>query len=259
MNELTYVRANPTGNITLLVTSFVDRKDQPRVSAEMMKALECEQVGFIENAGKSTALCRLQMMGGEFCGNATVSAAALMARKQGIAKGKSMTVPLEVSGCGEVLNCRVTNCGEYDTGTVKMPRVSGIEETPLGMLVRMDGIAHLIVTEKYDAEKAEKTLRCVANSLEEDACGLLQWVDGFMTPLVYVKKTGSMVWETSCASGSTAIGCVAAAQVREEITVTEVRQPGGKLRVDARLENGTVTEAFLTGEVRLMEEGLFQY
>lgn len=259
MKKLTYLRANPTGNITLLVTSSVDRIDQPRVSAAMMKALNCEQVGFIESAGREDALCRLQMMGGEFCGNATVSAAAMIARNQGVTEGKSVTVPLEVSGAEGILKCRVTNCGKYYTGTVKMPRVNRIEELPQGTLVRMNGIAHLIVSEKYDMEMAEKTLRGLADCLEEDACGLLQWVDGFMIPLVYVKKTNSMVWETSCASGSTAIGCIAAARNKAGTAVTEVHQPGGKLTVEAGSENGMITEAFLTGETRLLEEGLFQF
>ena len=73
--ELRYTVIDPTKNITLLVTTPVPRDVQPRVAAELLRrGKDAEQVGFVE--GLAAGDPRLQMMGGEFCGNATMSMAA---------------------------------------------------------------------------------------------------------------------------------------------------------------------------------------
>src|SRR3989344_7322193 len=67
--KLAYV--SPGGNPTALVLTSIDRLRQRSVAKKIMKKIPaCEQVGFIERAKNSKAVCRLQMMGGEFCGNA---------------------------------------------------------------------------------------------------------------------------------------------------------------------------------------------
>ena len=69
--ELRYTVIDPTKNITLLVTTPVPRDVQPRVAAELLRReKDAEQVGFAE--GLAAGNPRLQMMGGEFCGNATM-------------------------------------------------------------------------------------------------------------------------------------------------------------------------------------------
>ena len=70
--ELRYTVIDPTKNITLLVTTPVPRDVQPRVAAELLRReKDAEQVGFAE--GLAAGDPRLQKMGGEFCGNATMS------------------------------------------------------------------------------------------------------------------------------------------------------------------------------------------
>ena len=66
---------DPTGNITALVEEAVDVSRQPSVAADIMqKHSNVEQVGFVSLDGDLPAL---RMAGGEFCGNASMSAAAL--------------------------------------------------------------------------------------------------------------------------------------------------------------------------------------
>ena len=81
------VRAAPAGNITLLVTSPVPRAQYAKLSARLMEnsLWRAEQVGFIVPpimGGDG----RLEMMGGEFCGNALRSAGFYTAKQKGIKK-----------------------------------------------------------------------------------------------------------------------------------------------------------------------------
>ena len=47
-----------------------------------------EQVGYLEAPSDERAAARLQMMGGEFCGNATMALGALLCRREALADGE---------------------------------------------------------------------------------------------------------------------------------------------------------------------------
>ena len=96
--ELRYTVIDPTKNITLLVTTPVPRDVQPRVAAELLqRERDAEQVGFAE--GLAAGEPRLQMMGGEFCGNATMSMATWLHREMPVGESCALTLP--VSGAPE--------------------------------------------------------------------------------------------------------------------------------------------------------------
>ena len=102
--EYSYYKIDPTGNITAIVETPTERNVQCRIAGLIMAAdTTIEQVGFLEKP-QGEASVRLQMMGGEFCGNASISAAALMAHKGGIVSGD---IALEVSGADEPLCVKV--------------------------------------------------------------------------------------------------------------------------------------------------------
>ena len=84
-----YQKYSPTGNITVLVTTAVPRDRQPEVAAWLLKPEVAggEQVGFVEPPTDPRCAARLQMMGGEFCGNATMALGAMLARNAGLADG----------------------------------------------------------------------------------------------------------------------------------------------------------------------------
>ena len=71
--ELKIRVANPAGNVTIFVMSPAKREDYPAISRELlcMEELHGEQVGFVEKMQDGSF--HMQMMGGEFCGNATRS------------------------------------------------------------------------------------------------------------------------------------------------------------------------------------------
>ena len=72
---LSYALLDPTGNMTLLAETPVPEAAQP-LTAKRLMALEpaTEQVGFVSKTEDGIGL---RMAGGEFCGNASMSAAVL--------------------------------------------------------------------------------------------------------------------------------------------------------------------------------------
>ena len=92
-----YQKYSPPGNITLLVTTPVPRDLQPRLAARLLEGVGGEQVGFVEPASDPRCPARLQMMGGEFCGNATMSLGAMLARSAGLPDGGGTDLLMEVS------------------------------------------------------------------------------------------------------------------------------------------------------------------
>ena len=256
MKRYAYVKLDPTGNLTDLVTEAVEAGDEKRVTAELMK--ECEQVAYLEPA-QHGGRARIRLMGGEFCGNAAMAAACYLVREE-LKTGDETVVPLEVSGAEGVLSCRVKALEDGYEGTVPMPKVISIQrETWNGLqlaAVRMEGILHMICEETLPSEAAaECLLREIAARVPDDAVGLLQWKDGYMRPLVYVRGSDTMVWETGCGSGSAAAGAWEAYKRKDE-TRTVVRQPGGVIRVNARAENGQIRELSITGRVRIGKESV---
>ncbi len=261
MRYLSYVRLDPTGNITCLVLDEVPAEQRTVVTALLMK--RCEQVGYLTRPADPAAAARLEMMGGEFCGNASMAAAAWLARQRGARE--ETVVPLEVSGARGLVDCRVRPLpdGAFE-GTVAMPPV--LEVFPLSLdgreltAVRLEGIVHLILEDQpMEKRAAEQLLQAAARQLPDAAIGLLQWDSAarFMTPLVWVRGSGTLVWETGCGSGSTAVGAWLA--LRDGGARQEIRQPGGTILVTAQAQGGRIAAVRMTGLVRLGEMEILRW
>ncbi len=255
MKPVRYVIMNPSGNLTALVTEWGGAGEEPEITRRLMR--KSEQVAYLEAPELPGALARVRLMGGEFCGNAAMAAAGWAARDR-IRPGETITVPMEVSGAEGLVFCFLKGLEEGFEGTVEMPRVLSLRPEKLcGCVftaVRMEGIIHLIREEREPLEKeaAEKLLLQLAEKLPEEAVGLLDRSPetGFMKPLVYVRGSGTMVWETACGSGSAAVGAVRALRHPGETVYTDVLQPGGMIRTAARAENEKVQTVRITGTVR---------
>ena len=83
--RIRYISADPAGNLTALTLTQVKPEERAAVAARMM--VRCpegfEQVGFIGAHAADAALPRLDMMGGEFCGNAARAFAYWVERQRG--------------------------------------------------------------------------------------------------------------------------------------------------------------------------------
>ena len=80
--KISFVKTSPAQNVTVLVTSPVPRDRQAETAAKLLAydGVGGEQAGFLETPTMPGADARLQMMGGEFCGNAAMSLGAYLAR-----------------------------------------------------------------------------------------------------------------------------------------------------------------------------------
>lgn len=250
--KVKYYVFNPTQNITLLVETSVPVDVQPRVAARLME-LEplAEQVGFVEGTS-------LRMAGGEFCGNATMSAAVLNCIKNGITE--NTLIKMRVSGVESELNVKVAPQPDGSfTGTADMPLPVSVEEKVLEFegrsfrfpLIAFGGIVHLVdETGSLNPAEAEKAAKKWCCDLGADALGIM-FIDGSktsLTPLVYAKNAGTLFWERSCASGTAAVGNYLAKKEQKPVDLT-FSEPGGTLQV---FSDGKKTE--LTGTVRLVKE-----
>ena len=266
MNSYRYVRLDPTGNRTCLVLDPVPEMERKRVTAALMN--RCEQVGYLLPAERPENRARLRMMGGEFCGNASMATAAYLCRLEGAAPGSERDVLLEVSGTDGPVRCRIRAPREGDEawkGTVWMPPVLDVRpltfEGEEWTAVQLEGILHLI-REKgvLDRKSAEEKLLRFARQCGAPAVGLLQWDAGTgrMIPLVHVPGEGTLVWETACGSGSTAVGALAALRAGEGETVSPILQPGGVIRASVRVRNGKVTEVRISGRISIGPEEILR-
>lgn len=258
--KLRFVKLSPTQNMTVIVEEPVPRSAHRRVAAALMDyASVCaEQVGFRENPALPEARARLQMMGGEFCGNAAMCMAACLAREDGIHPGERRSVPMEVSGTSGVLMCEVECTCEGYICRVDMPLPESIKPCAGYTLVRLPGIAHAVVecvSPEALRSGAEERLRAIAAEISDDAVGLMLYAPeaSQLLPLVYVRDTDSMVWERGCGSGSAAVGAYIAWKNRRSMTAS-LAQPGGAIEAAAAWNDG-VQKLAITGRVTIACEG----
>ena len=247
--KIKYYLMNPTGNITLLVETPVEEAVQPEIAARLME-LEptAEQVGFLNRNS-------LRMAGGEFCGNASMSAAALLCRD--LKCGENRKIELDVSGADEKVYVEITAEDKDFKGTVSMPKPQSVEDISLTFsgenysttAVKFKGITHLVFGSDFDKETAEKAAPEWCAELNADALGimLLDKDNSRLEPLVYVPNAGTMFWESSCASGTSAVGAFLYAKEKRPVKQT-FSEPGGKLTVEADGE-----KLLLTGCVEILK------
>jgi len=230
--ELRYYLLDPTKNMTILVETPVPPESQPFLASALLHAEPtAEQVGFLSADNADCALT-LRMAGGEFCGNATMSAAALYCLQNGIDAG---TVRVRSSGAGSApLSVHVKKEGQGYSCTIEMPRPKRIIEVFGCPLVEFDGISHLIITDPMARSDAEAKIKQHCHDLGADGLGymLMNASEETLTPLVYVASPETLFWESSCASGSAAVGAYLAAQHGSAVDL-RLREPGGVLRVTA--------------------------
>ncbi|WP_246582816.1 diaminopimelate epimerase [Clostridium mobile] len=275
--KLHFVKINPVENMTVFVLDQVPRDEQMNVAIKLMNynSIYAEQVGFIEKANlykeEKNKYLRLQMMGGEFCGNAARSLAALVVYNEYPYFTKEMDkyiVDLEVSGAEDLIRCEVreTEDSHVYTSNVYMPLPKEIKEFSVkgndivfsGIKVEFSGITHFIVNREQikNREYFFKLLKSEMDNSDYDAFGIMyyDYKENYLEPLVYVKGTDSLVEERSCASGTSALGA-ALAYTRKCSVEEKVKQPGGELQVIADWKENKVIHVCLDGLVKIVAEG----
>lgn len=252
--EYTVAVLDPAGNVTAIVCSDVPAAERARVAAQILRLPELgiEQVAFLTEP-RSGGEIRLEMMGGEFCGNALRCAGFYQALRNG-AQGKSC-VFAEISGADGVQPVMADTV--EGTASTVMPLPLSVQ--PAGWAdvqaarVTFAGITHFVI----DCAQPDETLvqRAIAAAPEASAVGaiFLDRAHGSIKPVVFVRETASCVAENSCASGSVATAVVLTADFADGITEIGIGQPGGTLEVGVQRTDGAVTGLSIGGAVRLTQ------
>ena len=235
----------------------------------MRRHPEVEQVGFVRFADSPDDPIRaeLRMAGGEFCGNASICAAALYLLVTD-PDGSSLNVRLQVSGASRPVDVALRRDGKDGfSACIDHPCALDITETDLSFgtfsnilpVVRFEGISHVIIgldspffRLQEDLSAAERALRSWCGLLSADSLGLIflepDGTDLRLTPFVYVPGSDTFFRENSCGSGSAAAAMYLAAKGGRPVSLT-FHEPGGTLRAEYDPADGRM---LLRTNVRLL-------
>lgn len=249
--KLNVLRADPAGNITLFVLDPVPVGDRAGIAARIMAlpGTDVEQVGYLCPPVTGGA-GRMEMAGGEFCGNATRAFGMLTAQKL----GGLPQVLVEVSGCEALVSVDVDWSNRTAKAQMPLPRcVSRVEvDGHPGTLVDLGGIAHLVVEDVLpNLEFFDRAEPLFGAFPEADAYGVVFLNGERMTPLVKVPAAGTLVWEGSCGSGSLAAAAAQSMTAPDGPFARTYVQPAGTVEASVIRQNGKVVSAWIGGPVTL--------
>ncbi len=255
---LDLVIVNPAGNITgFVINEDVSKQDYVKISEKIMSRddLKIEQVGFINTCPK-TKTERMDMMGGEFCGNATRSFGLYLAKKRGLCGKGSLSVA--VSGMSAELVV------EYDVENkfcrTSMPLATSIDYISVDdkqfPVIVFEGIIHVVAEDiSINRSLVNRIKEALSAKYQFDAMGVM-FLDSqklFMNPVVYVKETNTTVDEGSCGSGSVAAAIFLAQKNPDGVYTIEVAQPGGTIEVVVEIVQNSCVKATMGGMVEIFD------
>lgn len=262
--DFRFVKASPCRNTTVFVEDEVPAALRARVARLAMaeEALAAEQVGWLVPPRDSRADVRLEMAGGEFCGNASLALGALWTARGHRAEGAAFLV--ECSGMDEPLTVAAERVSEGRwRGSLSVPLTAKARTLTLraggaayrGAAVELSGICHFCVeAERLSGAVYDALLDALSERVASDAYGVIPYRAGAgggyaIRPYVGVRAAQSRVFEQACGSGSIALGYWL--RQSEGIVRAAVRQPGGVIEV----ETGEVSR--ISEEVYFPCEGTF--
>ncbi|WP_317854300.1 hypothetical protein [Chakrabartyella piscis] len=266
--ELSFIKCNPTENMTILVETPVAEALQREIGEQLISygSLFAEQAGFIQTPTNPKAAACLRMMGGEFCGNATLSLAAYILEQKNLPVGGVEMLSVEVIGTKELVNCQMTKLEKGFSGLVDMPLPLFVEKRTFSLkntkytfpVVGFEGISHVVVEKEVWGnnwkEMAESATKEWTDAMPE-AFGVMIWdaKNKTLDPLVCVQGS-SLVWEGGCGSGTSAVGAYLAMDKGESMSI-ECRQPGGVMGASVEVVDGCIAKVQMKGNVFVVAKG----
>ena len=251
---INYKVCDPSGNITILVTTEVPNEKRIEVADELMKKEPtAQQVGFISK-GNEFCDIELNMAGGEFCGNATLSTAVLYNQSH----TEVDTVHVKASGAKDVISVSISDAEGIYYATAKMPMPDEYYEKFMTFrgkeyktfFVKFDSMVHLVMVDKLAKEDIETAIKEWNKEIPCSALGIMSYDEELdtLTPAVLSNNGTFFCYESSCASGTTALAIYLAERDNCNIE-REIKEPGGVLKINSK-PGGYVV---LTNTVRISE------
>ena len=231
-----YFRANPCGNITGFVVAPVYPGYRKAYTDCIMEQIDkdVEQVGFISPAYEGAPL-RMDMMGGEFCANAT--------RAYGLYSASFYDtdglVDIEVYVSGHEGTTDVIADVKNQKAYVALDAPIGRENLTIDgkdcTLIKLPGISHLVVEAEEDKDFVNKALEVLKKDHKDEAYGVLFFNKEKleMIPYVYVEGSETLFREGSCGSGTIAVVNYLEddiAKLDEDYKIS-IKNPAGELEV----------------------------
>ncbi|GMO21904.1 MAG: diaminopimelate epimerase [Termitinemataceae bacterium] len=263
--------ANPAGNITALVPEGLsfNREERAEFSARLLSGgrFKIEQAGFIIKPDSEGSLWKLEMSGGEFCGNAARCFALYAACEEGRKKNvMPEEISVMISGCNQPLKAFVklkeeTGVFVEGSASIFMPLPKrcfnmNFEGASLPVF-EFEGITHIIAKALELPENKEERRALffyIAKKFEAEygspkALGVMFFLKEMMIPAVYVYDGKSFVFESSCGSGTAAYAAYCA--LEQEIGKVYVEQPGGAIEGSVSKQNGRIKTISIGGKITL--------
>lgn len=217
--DLPFWKMCPGGNTTILITKpELSHSQHAAVAAKLMDSLHlyAEQVGYVN---PHTTPPRIDMMGGEFCGNACRSFAAQLvlmgAPYEGVLNSSGVELPIEY---------RVERKSDGLHASIRMPLKEHPQSIPSHIpayakgawIIHLQGISHLLLDIADHPLPEEAARKAYAHRilsehhlLEQAAAGCIWYThtssETSIVPFVYVRDTNTLHAETACGSGSLAL------------------------------------------------------
>lgn len=256
MERIKYLIYRPAGNDTALVygTNYTKEMKKKINDSIMKKHSNVEQVGFINNTGRK----ELQMAGGEFCGNATRSAAYNYL--EGMPGKIQISVNLKdliLAGVDKNKNawCEIPL---YRQNNIIKEKENGI------FIVELKGITVIVIKEveaqkylknKDNLKQIGKKLIVDYNLINNSAVGVMFCEKEAenekikINPIVWVKDIDTLFYETACGSGSVAV-CLVESYLKKQGQKIDIIQPSG-LTITANVDykENNFERAIISGNI----------
>lgn len=231
-----YFRANPCGNITGFVVAPVYPGYRKAYTDCIIEQIDndVEQVGFISPAYEGAPL-RMDMMGGEFCANATRAYGLYSA---GFYDTDGL-VDIEVYVSGHQGTTDVIADVKNQKAYVALDAPIGRENLTIDgkdcTLIKLHGISHLVVEGEEDRDFVDKALEVLKKDYKDEAYGVLFFNKEMleMIPYVYVEGSETLFREGSCGSGTVAVVNYLESDIDklDEDYKIAIKNPAGELEV----------------------------
>lgn len=178
MKTLPFAKIIPGGNATILLpASAAPRAQLPAIAQQLMgeNHIEAEQVGSLA-FGSSSALPHLQMMGGEFCVNATRACATLLANAGRLMTDERgcTTGHMSVSGSPEPILVATAPTAELLSATV-----TGLQEQEGKALAANGSHQHTL------SDQGRQSPPHLPKDFQVPSASATNWVENIPTPRLY--------------------------------------------------------------------------
>lgn len=258
----------PGGNDTALLVGIPGEKSERKELNDAVMGIysNVEQVGFVN---PDPIRPELMMAGGEFCGNATRSAAWK------VLGGKPGQLEIKTSGVSRLLKAGVTVDGEAFAEMPvyrDAPLIRPDSKNPNSYIVPLEGITHIVdFNPKKIAGLNEEEIKESAFSLIKarrlnnlPASGVIyaeKSVNGEykITPVVYVRDIDTLFIESACGSGTAALGLALAKRSDASIRDVKVVQPSGSfIKVSTEYSGNKIGYTQIQGPVSKLGQGTLE-